>query len=109
MERSCLGELIVKASRRKELEKIALERLMANGDDPYDYLWGEGADILGKWCPWSKYDTEIFTGQIEGLDLPWSKERTREIENGAALKKTELAQWRRAMCHWWVEINLMMV
>jgi epoxyqueuosine reductase QueG len=103
MERSCLGELIVKASRRKELEKIALERLMANGDDPYDYLWGEGADILGKWCPWSKYDTEIFTGQIEGLDLPWSKERTREIENGAALKKTELAQWRRAMCHWWVE------
>ena len=50
----------MKASRRKELEKIALERLMANGDDPYDYLWGEGADISGKWCPWSKYDTGDF-------------------------------------------------
>ena len=33
----------MKPSRRKKLEKIALERLMAHADDPYDYLWGEGA------------------------------------------------------------------
>ena len=62
----------MKASRRKKLEKIVLERLSANGDDPYyyNYLRGEGAESLGQWCPWSEYDAEIFTGEIEGLKNP---------------------------------------
>jgi hypothetical protein len=61
----------VKASRRKKLEEVALERLMANADDPYDYLSGEGADILGQWCPWSEHgelaSTDDFNRRRRGV------------------------------------------
>jgi hypothetical protein len=98
-------KLTVETSRRKRLEKIALERLTANADDPWDYLRAQGADILGPWCSWSTYEDEIFDGRIEGLDLSWSEERAREIEDGAALTNNELAQWRHAMCHWRVRYS----
>jgi hypothetical protein len=93
----------METSRRKWLEQVAVSRLTANADNPYDYLWGEGADVAGQWCRWSEYEAEDFTGQIESLDLPWAAARIQEIENGAPLESAELAQWRRAMCFWHVK------
>jgi hypothetical protein len=96
-----LGELIMKTSRRKKLEMIALERLKATADD--DERWSflfrtEGAVCLTH-CPWLVTENWEFDGETEGTDLPWSSARLELIKRGeTAPNDEELCQWRRAKC-----------
>jgi hypothetical protein len=85
------------AAYRKELEKLALERMHATAHDQWSYAWaGEGVVILS-YCPWSNF--EEFDGDTGGLDLAWSKERLDLIERGEAdPDENELAQWRDLKC-----------
>jgi hypothetical protein len=59
-------------------------------------FWGNGAhgQIMTR---------RILQGKLKVLIFRGVKNELREIENGAALKTTELVQWRRAMCHWQIE------
>jgi hypothetical protein len=40
-------------SRRKELEKLALERLNASADDPEQWFYAWGRGVCLSYCPWS--------------------------------------------------------
>lgn len=95
----------MKPSRRKKLEKLALERLRApanNVEQPWDYVLREN-EPLGGWCPWNTYDDggPADYGLPADLDLPWSEERRRQLESGEGEpNEPELGQWRREMCRW---------
>src|SRR5262245_26713505 len=88
-------------AERSKWGAIALERLTATGgdDDRWSFLFRtEGAQTI-TYCPWSQTQHMDFDGTIDGLDLPWSDERTGLIESGKAEPTAqELAQWREAMC-----------
>ena len=96
--RQSIGEQEMDPSRRKELEKFALERLEATAHDQeqWSYAWGGEGAVDFTYCPWSQYEHEEFDGWVMGLDLPWSAERLRQIESGEAdPNEVELEQWRR--------------
>jgi hypothetical protein len=83
----------------RSLEKLAQERLRAteSDDEPYSFLFRTDGAIGLSYCPW--WVVEEFGGEIEGLDLAWSKERIESIEAGADLTEEELQQWREAQGH----------
>jgi hypothetical protein len=86
-------------SRRKGLEKFALERLYASADDhhPWSYAWGREGSVCLSYCMWSEHDE--FDGRTKGLENVWSKERFDLIEAGdAEPNEDELRQWRDIMC-----------
>ena len=88
-------------SRRRELEKIAWERLRAtaHNNGRWVYAWGGEGAVCFSYCPWSKFKDEDFDGAVHGLDLPWTAERLRQIESGEVdPDKLELRQWRVAKC-----------
>jgi len=84
--------------RKKELEKIALERLeaSANDEERWSYAWGGEGSVNLSYCQWLEHDE--FDGTVRGLNLPWTPGRINEIERGADLDETELRQWREVMC-----------
>jgi hypothetical protein len=91
-------------SRRKELEKLAIERLHdpANQDpsQPWAYAFGSGHTLFG-WCSWEEYNDRgpATYGAPDDLDLPWSKERRRQLENDdTQLSNAEWRRWHREMC-----------
>jgi hypothetical protein len=88
--------LVMDPLRRKELEKVALERLEASADDEWSYAWTGPGRVNLSFCRWSEHDE--FDGTVRGLSLPWTEERLNEIERGADPNETELRQWREAMC-----------
>src|SRR5262249_37762580 len=58
----------------------------------------EGAQTI-TYCPWTATQDMDFDGTVDGLDLPWSDERSDLIERGKAEPtREELQQWREAMC-----------
>jgi hypothetical protein len=83
---------------RHSLERLALERLTATKSDveAYSFLFRTEGSIGLTYCPWSA--AEDFDGEIDGLDLPWSRERIELIEAGADPTPEELRQWREALC-----------
>ena len=86
-------------SRRKELEKFALERLNASAydRDRWSYAWGRKGSVCLSYCMWSEHDK--FDGFTNGLENVWSKERFDLIEAGGAEPSDhELRQWRDVMC-----------
>lgn len=87
------------ASRRKELEKFALERVDATADDHdrWSYAWGRNGSVCLSYCMWSEH--EEFDGDTNGLENLWSKDRLGLIDAGdAEPDEDELRQWRDVMC-----------
>lgn len=88
-------------AERRQLEKLACDRLSATADD--DEQWSflfrtDGAESY-LYCPWSLVEDREFDGDVEGLSLPWANTRTKLLQQGNAQPtKKELHQWRQAIC-----------
>jgi hypothetical protein len=88
------------STTRKELEELAMERLVATADDeePWSFLFRTDGSICLPYCPWSVVEDWTIDGQIKGLALPWSAERRKLLETGEAEpSEEELLEWRRAL------------
>ena len=88
---------------RAKLEARAWEQLLATAED--DSQWSFATETEGAvsfmYCPWSATEEWDFDHTIKVPDLPWSQERRELITRGVAEpSEEELAQWRRATCHW---------
>jgi hypothetical protein len=100
----------VESSRRDELVRIALQGLAASAvtesGERWGYAWGTEGAFDFSYCPRSKYDDEEFWGASPELDLPWTAERTEQLDSGAAdPDENELRQWRDALCRRDAEIG----
>jgi hypothetical protein len=85
---------------RKKLAELALERLEATADDEerWSFLFRTEGAVGFSYCPWSETEDWEFDGQVEGLTLPWTRERLEAISQGEEPNEEELDQWRRAAC-----------
>ncbi len=86
--------------QRKKLAEFAREQLLASAHDKdqWSFAWAREGCVGGNsYCPWSLTEEWDFDGDLEGLEVPWSKERIAAIErNEADPNEEELHQWRRA-------------
>jgi hypothetical protein len=81
--------------RRKELERLALKRL---GATDYDFLMGEGSELLFYQSWASLYDWFEGWGIPPDVELPWTDIRRSMIETGKARPtQRELLEWRDAV------------
>jgi hypothetical protein len=72
-------------------------RKTKNDDEQWSFLFRTEGSVDLSFREWASIDEEEFTGELDGLDLPWPKQRKEEIEHGAAdPTEKELAEWRRA-------------
>src|SRR5437016_1975551 len=86
-------------SSRSTQRRPLSERVTASADDEeqWSFLFRTEGAVNLLYCPWSATEDYEFDGDIEGLDLPWSPDRRRLIEDGEATPDDEeLRQWQRA-------------
>jgi hypothetical protein len=95
------SENAMDAKNKQRWGQIAIESLEATADDEeqWSFLFRTPGSIELLYCPWAAADNLDFDGELEGLTLPWSRERLDLIGRGdAEPNDDELAQWRKAMC-----------
>ena len=71
---------------RRNLEELAMERLLATADDDeqWSFLFRTNGSICLNYWPWSMVEDDPYDPGIQGLDLPWTAERRRSLEAGDA-------------------------